>query len=212
MIDLTSQKETATKAARGMTDTTVEYAGKAKDLGMSSARTATTSASDYVDMTMEFGLTAADAAFEALKVLMDKAMVLTDKGFDKVNDVQVGQKNVGERVQATVDTVEEKIDVDQLQHQVAKLRDQMEHVLVSWKDSFRPSATMTEVEVEATPPVKKAAPKKTPVKKATTTKKAAAKKTTPKKAPVKKASTAKKATPKKAAVKKTPATKATTKK
>jgi hypothetical protein len=147
-------------------------------------------------MTVEFGLTAADAAFEALKVLMDKAMVLTDKGFDKVNDVQVGQKNVGERVQATVDTVEEKIDVDQLQHQVAKLRDQMEHVLVSWKGSFRPSATITEVEVEATPPVKKAAPKKT----------------TPKKASVKKASTAKKATPKKAAVKKTPATKATTKK
>ena len=207
MIDLTSQKETATKAARDMTDTTVEYAGKAKDLGVSSARTATTSATDYLDMTMEFGLTAADAAFEALKVLMDRAMVLTDKGFDRVNDVQVGQKNVGERVQATVDTVEEKIDVDQLQHQVAKLRDQMEHVLVSWKGSFRPSATMTDVEGEATTPVKKAAPKKTPVKKATTTKKAS----------VKKASTAKKATPKKAAVKKTttkktPATKAATKK
>jgi hypothetical protein len=190
MIDLTSQKETATKAAKDATDSTVEFAGKAKEFGMSSAKTATDSASEYLDRTMEFGVTAADAALEAIKVLMDKAMILTDKGFEKVSEVQVGQKNVGERVQATVDTVEEKIDVDQLQDQVAKLRDQMEHVLVSWKDSFRPSATVTEVVVE-----EKRAPKKA------TPKKAAAKKTAPKKAATKKAAT-----------KKTPATKAAAKK
>jgi hypothetical protein len=186
MIDLTSQKETATKAAKDATDSTVEFAGKAKDFGMSSAKTATDSASEYLDRTMEFGVTAADAALEAVKVLMLQAMSLTDKGLGRVGDVQVGQKNVGERVQATVDTVEEKIDVDQLQDQVAKLRDQMEHVLVSWKDSFRPSATVTEVVVEE--------------------------KAVPKKAATKKASTAKKTATKKAATKKTPATKAATKK
>jgi hypothetical protein len=198
MIDLTTQKETATKAAKDMSDSTVEFAGKAKDLGMSSARTASDSASDYLDMTKEFGLTAADAALEAFRVLIDQAMGLTDRGIEKVSDVQVGQKNVGERVQATVDTVEERIDVDQLQDQVAKLRDQMEHVLVSWKDSFRPSATVTEVVVEKTAPakktpVKKAAPKKRASAKAKTT----AKKTAPKKTATKKASTAKKTTAKK---------------
>jgi hypothetical protein len=191
MIDLTTQKEAATKAARDMSDSTVEFAGKAKDLGVSSVRTANDSATDYLEKTTDFGLQAADAAVEAFKVLVDRAMNLTDRGIEKVGDVQVGQKNVGERVQATVDTVEERIDVDQLQDQVAKLRDQMEHMLVSWKDSFRPSATVTEVVVEKTVPAKKTAPKK---------------------AATKKASTAKKTTPKKTAPKKTPSTKAATKK
>jgi hypothetical protein len=203
MNDLTTQKETATNAARGVSDSTVEFAGKAKDIGMSSARTATDTASEYIDTAMEIGSTAADAALEAVKVLMDKAMNLTDKGFERVNDVQVGQKNVGERVQATVDTVEEKIDVDQLQHQVAKLRDQMEHVLVSWKDSFRPAASMTDVVVEQPVPAKKTAPKKTATKtKATTTKKAAPRKAAPKKTAAKKATTTKKAPTTKAANKK----------
>ena len=38
MIDLTTQKETATKAAKDMSDSTVEFAGKAKDLGMAYAK------------------------------------------------------------------------------------------------------------------------------------------------------------------------------
>lgn len=207
MIDLNTQKETATKAAKDMTDSTVEFAGKAKDLGMSSARTATDSANDYLDKTKEIGLTAADAALETFRVLVEQAMSLTDRSIEKVSDVQVGQKNVGERVQATVDTVEERIDVDQLQDQVAKLRDQMEHVLVSWKDSFRPSATVKEVDVEEKPPATKV-----PVKAKTTTKKAAPKKTATKKASTAKKTTAKKTTAKKTAAKKTPSTKSATKK
>jgi DNA-binding protein HU-beta len=201
MIDLSTQKETATKAAKDVSDSTVEYAGKAKDIGMSSAKSATDSANDYLDKTLELGLTAADAAVEAIKLLMEQAMTFTDRGFEKVSDVQVGQKNVGERVQATVDSVEEKIDVDQLQDQVAKLREQMEHVLISWKDSFRPSSTVTEVVAEEKVPAKKAVTKQTPAKKATV------KRTTTKKTAPKKTSTAKKATAKKA-----PATKATAKK
>lgn len=207
MIDLTTQKDTATKAAKDMSDSTVEFAGKAKDLGVSSARTATDSASDYLDRTKEFGLTAADAALETFKVLIDQAMSLTDRSIEKVSDVQVGQKNVGERVQATVDTVEERIDVDQLQDQVAKLRDQMEHVLVSWKDSFRPSATATQVVVEETAPAKKTPVKKAAPKKGASAKaKTAAKKTAPKKTAPKKTAA------KKTAAKKTPSTKAATKK
>jgi DNA-binding protein HU-beta len=201
MIDLSTQKETATKAAKDVSDSTVEYAGKAKDIGMSSAKSATDSANDYLDKTLELGLTAADAAVEAIKLLMEQAMAFTDRGFEKVSDVQVGQKNVGERVQATVDSVEEKIDVDQLQDQVAKLREQMEHVLISWKDSFRPSSTVTEVVAEEKVPAKKAVTKQAPAKKATV------KRTTTKKTAPKKTSTAKKATAKKA-----PATKATAKK
>jgi hypothetical protein len=205
MIDLTTQKEAATKAARGMSDNTVEFAGKAKDLGVSSARTANDSATDYLEKATDFGLQAADAALEAFKVLVDRAMSLTDRGIEKVGDVQVGQKNVGERVQATVDTVEERIDVDQLQDQVAKLRDQMEHVLVSWKDSFRPSATVTEVVVEKTVPAKKAptAKKTAPKKGASAKAKTTAKKTAPKKEASAKAKTT---------AKKTPSTKAATKK
>lgn len=207
MIDLTTQKDTATKAAKDMSDSTVEFAGKAKDLGVSSARTATDSASDYLDRTKEFGLTAADAALETFKVLIDQAMSLTDRSIEKVSDVQVGQKNVGERVQATVDTVEERIDVDQLQDQVAKLRDQMEHVLVSWKDSFRPSATATQVVVEETAPAKKTPVKKAAPKKGASAKaKTAAKKTAPKKTAPKKTAA------KKTAAKKTPSTRAATKK
>jgi hypothetical protein len=206
MIDLSTQKETATKAAKDVSDSTVEYAGKAKDIGMSSAKSATDSANDYLDKTLELGLTAADAAVEAIKLLMEQAMTFTDRGFEKVSDVQVGQKNVGERVQATVDSVEEKIDVDQLQDQVAKLREQMEHVLISWKDSFRPSSTVTEVVAEEKVPAKKAVTKQAPAKKATV------KRTTTKKTAPKKTSTAKKATAKKATAKKAPATKATAKK
>jgi hypothetical protein len=206
MIDLSTQKETATKAAKDVSDSTVEYAGKAKDIGMSSAKSATDSANDYLDKTLELGLTAADAAVEAIKLLMEQAMAFTDRGFEKVSDVQVGQKNVGERVQATVDSVEEKIDVDQLQDQVAKLREQMEHVLISWKDSFRPSSTVTEVVAEEKVPAKKAVTKQAPAKKATV------KRTTTKKTAPKKTSTAKKATAKKATAKKAPATKATAKK
>lgn len=173
MIDLNTQKEAAAKAAQDVADSTVEFAVKAKDLGISSAKSATESAGEYMDKAMELGASAADSAADVFKSFIDKAQSLTGKGIERVGDVKVGKKNVGERLQATVDTVEEKIDVDQIQDQVAKLREQMEHVLVSWKDTFRPSTTVTEERVE-----------KAPVKaKATTTKKAPARSTAKKKTP-----------------------------
>ncbi len=155
MIDVTTQKEAVTKAAKDVSDSTVDFAGKAKDLGMSSAKSATETAGDYMDKAMELGSTSADSATDVFKSFMEKAQSLTGKSIEKVSEVKVGEKKVGERAQATVDTVQDKIDVDQIQDQVAKLREQMEHMLGSWKDSFRPSA-ITE-EVTEAPKAKKAA-------------------------------------------------------
>jgi polyhydroxyalkanoate synthesis regulator phasin len=155
MIDLTTQKEAVAKAAKDVSDSTVEFAGKAKDLGMSSAKSATETASEYMDKAMELGGTSADSATDVFKSFMEKAQSLTGKSIEKVSEVKVGEKNVGERAQATVDTVQDKIDVDQIQDQVAKLRDQMEHMLGSWKDSFRPSPTTTQ-EVSQSPKAEKA--------------------------------------------------------
>jgi len=113
-----------------------------------------------------------------------------------VSELPLGDKKVGERAHETVGTVQDKIDVDQIQDQVAKLRDQIEHVLGSWKESFRP-ATHDDAAATASKDVadtakkttatKTAAAKKTAATKATTAKKkttatktAAAKKTTTK--------------------------------
>jgi len=107
-----------------------------------------------------------------------------------ISEWPLGEKNVGERAQSTVDTVQEKIDVDQIQDQVAKLRDQIEGVLGTWKESFSPAAPSKEPNKVIT---KKTAPKTKATAKATTTKKAApTKKTTTKTSASKKAATAKK--------------------
>ncbi len=171
MIDMKTQKEAATKVAKDFADSTVEFATKAMDLGISTAKTATENAGDYMNTAVEFGGSAAESATEALKSAFASAQTLTDRGMDKV-----AESKVTERAQARVDAVQEKIDVDQIQDQVAKLREQMESVLTSWKDSFRPSTKVAEA------PAKKTTAKKAPVKKATATK------TATKKAPVKKAS------------------------
>lgn len=151
MIDLNSQKEAVGKAAKDVSESTVEFAGKAKDLGVSSAKSATDTASDYMDKAVELGGTTADSATDVFKSFMEKAQSLTGKSIEKMSDVKVGDKKVSERAQATVDTVQEKIDVDQIQDQVAKLREQMEHMLGSWKESFRPSTTVIEAPVEEAP-------------------------------------------------------------
>ena len=176
MIDMKTQKEAATKVAKDFADSTVEFATKAMDLGISTAKTATENAGDYMNTAVEFGGSAAESATEALKSAFASAQTLTDRGMDKV-----AESKVTERAQARVDAVQEKIDVDQIQDQVAKLREQMESVLTSWKDSFRPSTKVAEA------PAKKATAKKTTAKKAPV-KKATATKTATKKAPVKKAS------------------------
>ena len=95
----------------------------------------------------------------------------------------------GERVTRNVrksEMVEElsnRVDMDQIQDQVEKLRDQIENALSSWREGFRPEksggATAKKV------PVKKATTKRAPARKAP------ARKAPARKAPAKKAPAAK---------------------
>jgi len=78
-----------------------------------------------------------------------------------------------------VDEVKDRVDIDQLQDRVERLRDQLEDVLANWRESFRPDdAAAPAEEVKEAP--KKAAPKKAAAKPAASAKKPAAKKTTTK--------------------------------
>jgi hypothetical protein len=176
MMNLETQKESVTKAAKTVVDGT---------------KTASTKA---IDFSTDVATTAAGKA----KELFARTKDLAGTGVDKVTAVKVGDKNVGERVDATVETVQSAVDVDQITGQVAKLREQIESVLENWKESFRPSHDDAKTPVAE---AKAAAAKKPAAKKPAT--KATAKK------PATKA-TAKKPAAKKPATKK-PATKATNK-
>lgn len=59
-----------------------------------------------------------------------------------------------------VGDIKEKVDFDQLQGRVEKLRDQLEDVLSNWKSNFKPE------KAEAKKPAAKKATKKAPAKKA----------------------------------------------
>ncbi|MCZ7534029.1 MAG: hypothetical protein M5U23_11620 [Acidimicrobiia bacterium] len=187
MINMDTQKENVTKAAKTVVDSTVSAGSKA------------------VDYSTE---TASDLA-EKAKELLARTKDLAAAGIDRINAVQLGDKNVGERVEETVETVSSAVDVDQLSEQVAKLRDQIDTMLSAWKDSFRPSSNDVKETVKpaATEPATKAeaktATKKTTAPKATT-KKATATKPAAKKPATKAASkpAAKTATTPKAADKK----------
>ncbi|MGI9586208.1 MAG: hypothetical protein ACR2N7_11530, partial [Acidimicrobiia bacterium] len=154
--------------------------------------------------------------YGSLATVTAKEWIETGFGFAEmsiltVKEFQLGDKNVAERARATVDTVQDKIDVDQIQDQVSKMRHQMENVMSTWKDSFRPSTSDTTVKAA---PAKKATATKTTVKtapaKKAPAKKATATKTTTKKAPAKK-TTAKKETAPKTTAKKTTAKKTASK-
>lgn len=97
-----------------------------------------------------------------------------------------------EAVEGIVDDIVGRVDLDQIQEQVGKLRENLDEMLQSWRSSFRPEpATPQKVEVveepAKKPAAKKPAAKKTPAKKpatkkpATATKKPAAKKPAAKK-------------------------------
>lgn len=220
-MNLETSKETATKAVKTVTGTVaettttatnkakeytevaagrfVDYSTAATDSVKGATDTATSRASEYGTAAVA---TIADTATE----IIDQGRVLAQKGFVRVKEFQVGDKKVGERAQATVETVTDKIDVDQIQDQVAKLRHQMEGVLSTWKDTFRPATAPT---AAPKPTAKKPAVKK-PATKATTATKPAAKKPAAKKATTK-ASTTKTTTARKPAAKKATPKASTTK-
>ena len=185
MIKLNIQKANVTKAAKTVLDETVSVGTKAADF---SSHTATT---------------AADKA----KAIYAQTKELASTGIDKVTDVKVGNKNVGERASATVDSVQSAVDVEKISGQVAKLRDQIEGALGSWKDSFRPSGDQVKASKASTATKPASKPAAKPAAKATASKpaaKPAAKATASK--PAAKKTTAKpvaKATASKPAAKKT---------
>ncbi len=100
-----------------------------------------------------------------------------------------------------VDELAAKVDFDQMQEQVSRLRDQLEDMLNTWRANFRPE--------KAEAPKAEAAAEKPAAKKATAAKKPAAKKPAAKKPAAKKATATKKPAAKKTTATKKPATKKT---
>ena len=141
---------------------------------------------------------------------------LADLGSQMTDDVTTrfeAWAKEGEKVTEQLrsrDVIEELsglVDIDQLQGRVEKLRDQLEDVLESWRENFRPEIERAApaVKAPATKPAAKAPAAKAPARKApakraparkpaakktTAAKKPAAKKTTAAKKPVAKKTTA----------------------
>lgn len=84
-----------------------------------------------------------------------------------------------------VEELSERVDIDQIQDQVERLRDQLETVLGNWRESFRPEKPAARKPAAKKPATKKPAAKK-PAAKKTAPKKPAAKKTAAKKPAAKK--------------------------
>jgi len=125
-----------------------------------------------------------------------------------------GEKLIGKiSEQKVVEDLSARVDLDEIQERVGKLRDQLEDILTSWRESFSPSETVEKpvVEVEKKPVAKKPAAKtaaaRKPAAKTAPARKPAAKKA-PASKPVAKATAAKKPAAKATAAKK-PAAEAT---
>jgi hypothetical protein len=114
-----------------------------------------------------------------------------------------GEQFLGKVTDAkALDDLTSKVDFDQVQTQVNKLRDQLEDIMATWRSNFRPEQA-EKVKVEATAaPQAQAKPAAKPAAKSTA-------RTTATKKPAAKTATAKTAAAKKPAAKK-PAAKTTT--
>lgn len=100
--------------------------------------------------------------------LMDGAR----REFDRLSSE--GEKFTEElRERGVVTEIKEKVDLDHFQDRVEKLRDQLEDVLASWRESFRPHETE---KAAAEEPVGETAAAEKPAAKSATAKKTAAKK------------------------------------
>ena len=78
--------------------------------------------------------------------------------------VTEGERLTGQvRDAKVVEDLKDKVDMENLQGRVEKLRDQLEDVLSNWKDTFKPE-TKPETEPAAKPAPKKTATKKTAAK------------------------------------------------
>jgi hypothetical protein len=145
----------AVAKAKGVTTTTAKsvvdspVVAKAKDVTATASKTVNDH--ELVVTVMGFGAAAATATIDTFKVVFDKASSTATMTLEMVSDLPLGGQNVGERVEHTVDTVQDKIDVEQIQDQVAKLRHQIDGVVESWQESFRPTtAQKAKAQVKAT--------------------------------------------------------------
>ena len=161
---VTKTVEATTEAAQAVVDSPVVT----KTMEATSQAAKSVSDHSLVIRVKEFSTSAAEATTEVASVVFESVSSATEAIFEMVSDLPLGGKNVGERVEQTVDTVQDKIDVEQIQDQVAKLRHQIDGVVESWQESFRPS-TAHKTEPKATRVVKSTqASTKTATKKATT--------------------------------------------
>jgi hypothetical protein len=179
-------RDLSTTSARTAVDATSAASTKAKGFTSSTAKAvvdspvitktveATTEAAQSVsDHTLvarlkEFSTSAAGATTEVASVVFESVSSASEAFFEMIGDLPLGGKNVGERVEHTVDTVQEKLDVEQIQDQVAKLRHQIDGVVESWQESFRPSTAHT-TKAKATTTVKRTQASTTPARKKATT-------------------------------------------
>ena len=192
-MNLDTPRDAASKAVQTVNETTTQAGTKAREYTETATETLKGATETAQSVVTEYGSTAVATVSGTATSLLDQTREFALKGFDRVKDFQLGDKNVGERAQATVETVSERIDVDQISDQVKKARHQMEGALSTWVETFRPSGKASDTKAATTTTTKKPAAKKPAAKKATTkasttTKKPAAKKTTTK------ASTTKKST------------------
>ena len=143
-----------------------------------------------VDTTKKVLFAAVGAPVVAARKLSERVTEMSDKltnDLSKEYDLWAaeGEKVVGKVTdrKAVEDFVEDmgaRMDFDQIQEQVGRLREQLDDMLGNWRSSFRPATEKTEpVKADAKPAAKKTstAAKKPAAKKTTAAKKPAAKKT-----------------------------------
>ena len=97
---------------------------------------------------------------QAAEKAIDKWAVEGEKVVGRISDGKV------------VEEISAKVDLDQAKEQVGKLRDQLEDMLATWRNSFRPEKTAETAKAPAKKPASK------PAAKAGTTTKASTAKTT----------------------------------
>ena len=143
---------------------------------------------------------AGDALKEVSEKLTDRFGDMSDKlSEDARNEFDLwadeGEKLVSKvSEQKVVEDLTARVDLEDIQERVGKLRDQLEDILASWRESFSPSDAVEKlvVEVEKKPAAKKPAAKKPAAKKPAA--KTAVKKPATKTAPAKKPAAKKPAT------------------
>ena len=164
------------KTITEMRDDATKRAGELADVAQKTGKTM-----------LETGKKAAFAVVGAPAVTRKRAMEYGSKLGDTARKEFDAWATEGERLTgqlreaATIEELKERVDFDQLQGRVEKLRDQLEEVLVNWRESFMPE---TEAKKEAPKPAAKRAPaKKAPASKPAASKPAAKKTTTAAKKP-----------------------------